>query len=322
MREGGIDVALIRRRVGAHLSDAAKKALAERRPYSSVSAVSNPLTRGLARRLAEAEWLAAARDIDFDYAAEDRQIGGVPCVAFRPASFRAGSPLILYLHAGGFVCGSARANAAAVLPTAHLSGCEAIGVDYSLAPESKFPTQQEEIEKVYLALIASGGDPRKIVLVGDSAGGALALAALYRWRRRGAPTPAGLVLLSPFLDAHAASDTHFSVRGRDPLFGANGQENCARCFGLYAGDADIADPEISPLNGDPAGLAPTLIHVGTREILLGDSARFAEKARRAGVDVSLRVFDGMFHLFHQHWRLGEAKAAHQDISDFIARVAR
>ncbi len=315
-------MALLKCRFGAHLSDAAKKALADIRPYPSLSAIRNPLTRPIARRIAENDWRATFDQIDFDFGAHDRALGGAPCVIFRPHSAVAAAPVILYLHAGAFVAGSARANAAAVLPTCHLSGCEAVAVDYSLAPEATYPTQAEEIEAVYCALIAEGRRPESIVVIGDSAGGALALGSLYRWRRLGLPMPAGVVLLSPFLDAEAASDTHYSLRGRDPLFAAHGQESCHQCFRLYAGEHDVSDPEISPLNGDPAGLPPVLIHVGTREIMVGEAARFAEKARRAGVDTTLRVFDGMFHLFHQHWRLAEAKIAHQDIADFIVRATR
>jgi acetyl esterase/lipase len=279
------------------------------------------LTRPIARRIAENDWLATFEQINFGYSLEDVSLGGVPCVIYRSEHRRANAPLILYLHAGGFVCGSSRANATAVLPTCHLSGCEAVAIDYSLAPESVFPTQLVEIEMVYRTLIASGRAPQRIVLLGDSAGGALALSSLYRWRKAGLPMPAGVALLSPILDARAESDTHHALRGRDPLFASNAIENCAQIFRMYAGDADISDPEISPLSGDPAGLPPALVHVGTREVLLGDSARFSEKARQAGVNVTLRVFDGMFHLFHQHLSLAEAKTAHRDIADFIARAA-
>lgn len=314
-------MALLKRRFGAHLSDAARETLAGRRPYPSLAAIRNPLTRPIARRIADSDWRATYAQLDFPFSLHDQTIADVPCVACRPDTIRAGAPLIIYLHAGAFVAGSARGNATAVLPTCHLSGCEAIGIDYSLAPEAVYPQQLQEIDRVYRQLLATGRKPGDIVLLGDSAGGALALAALYRWRRLGLPLPAGLALLSPILDADASSDTHQTLRGRDPLFASNGQESCAECFRLYAGGANISDPEISPLNGDPAGLPPILIHAGTREILLGDSARFSEKVRRAGGDVSLRIFDGMFHLFHQHWRLAEAKAAHQDIADFIVRVA-
>lgn len=313
---------LLKRQLGAHLSDAAKKALTDIRPYPSVSAIRNPLTRQIARRIAESDWRATHEQIDFGFDARDVVLGGAPCVVFRPHSAVAAAPVLLYLHAGAFIAGSARANASAVLPTCHLSGCEAIAVDYSLAPEATYPTQAEEIEAVYRALIAEGRRPESIIIIGDSAGGALVLSSIYRWRRLGLPMPAGAVLLSPFLDAEAASDTHHTLRGRDPLFSSHGRESCHECFRLYAGKHDVSDPEISPLNGDPAGLPPVLVHVGTREIMLGEAARFAEKARRAGVDTTLRVFDGMFHLFHQHWGLAEVKIAHQDIAAFIARVAR
>ncbi len=280
----------------------------------------NPLTRALARRLAEADWRATLEQIDFPYTLEDISIADVSCVRYRTGAAAPDRPLIFYIHAGGFVCGSARANASAVLPACHLSGCEAIAINYSLAPEAVYPTQLDEIEGVWRAILASGRSADDIVMIGDSAGGALAVASAFRWRRSGFPMPAGLVLLSPTLDAAAASDTHHTLRGRDPLFVIAGDDSFRDCFRLYAGGAGLSSPEISPLAGDPAGLPPTLIHAGTREILLGDSARFAEQARRAGVDVSLRVFDGMFHLFHQHWRLDEAKAAHRDIADFVARV--
>lgn len=315
-------MAIVRRKIGAHLGATAKSTLTAQRAYPSLAAFRNPLTRPIVRRVAEADWLATLDQIDFPYTLEDVSVGGVPCVAYRPENLKADAPLLLYLHGGGFVCGSARVNASTILPACHLSGGEAIAIDYSLAPEAIYPTQLGEIETVYRALLSEGRAARQIVVIGDSAGGALALASLYRWRAAGLPFPAGIVLLSPFLDARAESDTHHTLRGRDPLFLSNSADNCTQCFRLYAGDADIGDPLISPLAGDPKGLPPALVQVGTREVLLGDSARFSEKARQAGVDVTLRVFDGMFHLFHQHWRLPDAKAAHRDIADFVAKAAR
>lgn len=316
----GDDLALLKRRFGEHLSTAARETLAGCRPYPSLAVIRNPLTRNLLRRVIESDWRSTLAQLDFPHSISDAKFGGVSCQIYRTDATNPAAPTLLYLHAGAFVSGSSAANASAVLPTCHLSGCEAVAVDYSLAPEAVYPTQLEETEAVYRALLADGRSPDRIVIIGDSAGGAIALGSLYRWRRLGLPSPAGIVLLSPILDGAGDSDTHISLKGRDPLFAGVGREGCVESFKLYAGGADITNPEISPLAGDPANLPPALIHVGTREVLLGDSARFAEKARRAGVDASLRVFDGMFHLFHQHWRLAEARAAHQDIADFIGRA--
>lgn len=299
---------------------AARNALSNRRAYPSLAALNNPLTRPIARRIAESDWRDTLSQIDFAFEFSDERIADIPCVRLRAGDVRS-KALLLYIHSGGFVAGSARTNATAALPACHLAGCEAIAVDFSLAPEAVFPTQLIEIETVYRELISRGRDPGSIVLLGDSAGGALALSSLYRWRRLGLPMPGGLVVLSPLLDAHVASDTHIALRGQDPLLGAKGPGNCIQCFEMYAGGASLSDPEVSPLGGDLSGLPPTLIHVGTREVLLGDAARLSEKIRTAGGDVRLRVFDGMFHLFHQHWLLEDAKSAHQDIADFITRVA-
>ena len=312
-------MALLKRKFGAHLSDNARSALAACRSYAPPFAALNPLTRNLCRRLLQADWEATLSQIDFPYTLEDEQIGAVACVRYRTPQTRSEAPLILYIHASAFIAGSARSNAAAILPACHLSGCEGVGVDYSLAPEAVFPAQLEEIERVYLALSKERG-PERIVLCGDSAGAGLALASMHRWRRKSIPLPAGAVLISAFADAAAASDTHVTLKHHDPIFNVSGVSGVATVFQLYAPGGDYSNPEISPLAGDFAGMPPLLIHVGSREVLLGDSARLAEKARRAGVDVTLRVFDGLFHLFHMHWSLDEVKAAFEDIAAFIAKT--
>lgn len=314
-------MALLKKRFGAHLTERAQKALASRRACPPPQLLRNPLTRDLAKRLAEADWAATLAQIDFPYTIEDEEIAGVNCVRYRAGRSDPGAPLILYLHAGAFISGSPRINAGAVLPSCHLAGFEGLGVDYSLAPGAVYPTQLDEIERVYLAVTAADRPASRLVLMGDSAGGALALSSLQRWRRKGLPLPAGVVVLSPVADASSRSDTYFTLKGRDPIFGAVGASGTTTVFDLYAPGEDRSNPEVSPIEGDYDGMPPMLIHVGSREIFLGDSARLAEKARRAGVDVSLRVFDGLFHLFHLHWELEDAKAAHHDIAAFIARTA-
>jgi acetyl esterase/lipase len=282
-------------------------------------AARNPLTRSLGRRLWHADWSATLSEIDFPYSIEDDTVAGVACARYRAAAASAPSiATILYVHAGAFIAGSARINAATALPVCMLGPCDGIGVDYALAPEAAFPTQLDQIERVYLELQRAG---RPILLLGDSAGGALVLSSLHRWRRKGFPLPAGAVLISPLTDARAASDTHCTLKDQDPFFGSAGAEGVPIVFDLYAGGCDIDDPEISPIASDFVGFPPLSVHVGSREVLLGDSARLVEKARRAGCDATLSVIDGMFHLFHMRWSLAEAKAVHTDIAAFVRRVA-
>lgn len=280
----------------------------------------NPLTRRLVREIVESDWAALTAKLDFVHDVSSMEVGGVSCVRFRTSTTSPQSPLLLYIHAGAYVAGSARTNAAAILPACEISGCEAIGVDYSLAPEHVFPKQLDEIEQVYRALLAEGRAPAKIILIGDSAGAALALASAWRWRRSGLPRPGGIVSISGVLDGAAGSDTHWSMRGNDPIFGADSRSATIATTSMYAPDADPLSPEISPVYDDFSGSPPILLQVGARDVFLGDSVRTAERARRGGADVTLQVFDGMFHLFHMHWDIEEARAAQRAVAEFVRRV--
>lgn len=276
----------------------------------------NPLTRSLARHFANQDWLKTHDDIDFEYTITDTEIGDRECVSYETENTINTDQLILYIHGGGMVSGSPRVNGSMVLPTCHISGVRGIGASYTLLPESRFPTQINQIDAVYRALLESHRD-KEIVLFGDSIGGAIAVSCLLKWRDENIKLPSKVILASPALDGAGASDTHVTLDGHDPLMKSNGGRSCRRLFNFYAPGEDLKNPMVSPIYGDLSGLPPTLIHVGSREILLGDAARFAEKLRRAGVESTLRVFDGMFHLFHMHWGLEEAKFAHADIADFI-----
>ena len=312
---------VIARRTGEAISVDGKKRIASLNQYPTLDTFRNPLTRGLARHFAHDAWIKALDEIDFEYRLSDIEIEGVSCVHYETGADNQQNPLILYVHGGAFVCGSPRVNAATVLPVCHLAGCDAIGVDYTLLPEAVYPTQLNEIDRVYQALRAREPD-RSIIMLADSAGATIALSAMMRWRNDGVPSPAGVVLLSPLVDGKAASDTHITLDGHDPLIRSMNGKTIKKLYRFYAPDKQLDDPAISPIYGDFKWMPPLLIHVGTREVLLGDAARLAHIAIDAGVETTLRVFDGMFHLFHMHWRLDETKAAYADIAGFINGLTR
>lgn len=315
----GESMALTARRLGTAVSESARARISALRAYPTLDTWMNPLTRGLARHFSNQEWLKTHDEIDFPYRLSDLEIAGRPCVRYETETTGRDDMLIFYVHGGGLVSGSPRVNASMILPACQLSGVEAIGVSYTLLPEARYPTQIEQVDAVYKALVEQNRQ-RRIVIFGDSIGCSLALACLLRWRDEGARLPAGVVLASPALDGAGASDTHRTLDGHDPLIRSNGGRNCRKLFGYYAPGEKLTNPMVSPIYGDFTGLPPALIHVGLREVLLGDAARFAQDARRAGVDATLRVFDGMFHLFHMHWSLAETKEAHADIADFIKNL--
>ncbi len=311
-------MSLTARRFGPALSNNTRQRMAELRAYPALETWLNPVTRGLARRLANMEWQKTLDEIDFEYRMTEEEIAGRPCVRYETAGARRNDLFILYVHGGGLVCGSPRLNASMVLPAIRLTGAEAVGASYTLLPEGRFPTPLDDVDAIYKALLPAQ-ENKRIVILSDSMGCSLALANLLRWRDEGVRLPDRVVLVSPALDGAAESDTYRTLDRHDPLIRSHNGRNAQKLFQFYAPDEDLKNPLISPIYGYFPGLPPMLVHVGSREVLLGDAARVAEHARRANVESTLRVFDGMFHLFHMHWSLSETKAAHEDIADFILK---
>ncbi len=304
------------RKFGGAVSADAQKRMASLKPYPTLDMWRNPVTRGFARRLIDEEQRKAVEELDFDYRLTDDNIGGVDGVWFEAAGARADAPVVLFVHGGGFVAGGPAISASIILPVCHLSGCDAFGPDYALLPEASYPTQIDQVSAVYNALCTEYA-PRRIILIAESTGAAIALAAMMRWRRDGLTAPLGAVFLSPCIDGMGASDTHIALDGRDPLIKSMRGGYMRNLFRFYAPEAALDDPDVSPIYGDFAYLPPILAQAGSREVMLGDAARLTQAARKAGVDARLQVFDGMYHRFHAHWSLAETKDAHRDIADFI-----
>lgn len=225
------------------------------------------------------------------------------------------SKVILYFHGGGYAVGSCLAHRPIVSKFVKGSGIGALVFDYRLAPEHPFPAALEDSLAAYHWLLAEGVSPSDIVFVGDSAGGGLCLAALLALRDQNAPLPAGAVALSPWTDVKNTGESWTTNAEVDTLTWRESQIVFAK---YYAGDNDPGLPLISPLYGDLRGLPPLLLYVGGDELLRDDSTRFAEKAEAAGVDVTLRVGEKMFHCYPACAPLfPEARQAMDEICAFI-----
>lgn len=204
------------------------------------------------------------------------------------------SGVVLYLHGGGFVMGSARAYRALTSRLAFSSGCEVVAIDYRLAPEFPFPVALDDAVKAYDALVDAPG-VLPIVVAGDSAGGNLALSLLLHLRDAGRPMPKFGVALSPVVDLTLSGDAVAARADRDPFVSVGSYIRCALD---YSGTSPRSHPLISPALAELAGLPPILLHVGTEEILHDQVIAFAESGKNAGVDIDLEVWDGMVHVWH------------------------
>lgn len=200
--------------------------------------------------------------------------------------FGSENEVILQLHGGGYI-GSIR-NAyldMAVLYAGLGKDRAVLSVDYRVAPENPYPAALEDARDAYAWLLERGLRSDQIIVVGDSAGGGLALALVMYLRDHGKPLPGKLVLMSPWTDLSASGESYRTNYEKDPLFG-NTRESMLY-NNAYYGSHNPRDPYISPLFGDFTGLPPMLFQVGSIEMLLSDSVDAAKKAEKAGCEVQL-----------------------------------
>jgi acetyl esterase/lipase len=220
--------------------------------------------------------------------------------------------IVLYLHGGGYICGSPKTHRGLTGNLAKSSGTMVIAPDYRLAPEHPFPAALDDAEKLYRALLDEDHPPTAISVAGDSAGGGLAVALSIRLRDKGIPLPASLTLFSPWVDL--SNDQLYSPE-QEPLLSRRWIDKAAR---LYCGPESRSNPLVSPVCGDLSGLPPMLIQVGSDEILMNDAQRLADLAKKQGVDARLEVFNSLWHVFQIHaGQLDRATAAVDGAGEFI-----
>ncbi|MGI8839211.1 MAG: alpha/beta hydrolase [Caulobacteraceae bacterium] len=190
--------------------------------------------------------------------------------------------VLLFFHGGGFCAGSIASHRRLVTEAGRAAGARTLAVGYRLAPEHPFPAALDDALTAWDVLMREGARPDGIVVGGDSAGGALAVALIDRLRGEGRPGPACAWLMSPWTDLTLSGSTLASKDGVDPLIHKPYLEELAAAY-APAG-VDRADPRVSVLNADLAGFPPTLIQVGSAETLLGDAVRRRGRGGRRSRD--------------------------------------
>lgn len=203
--------------------------------------------------------------------------------------------VILYVHGGGYVMGSAGSHRDMTGRLSQAAGARVLSLNYRLAPEHPFPAPVDDAVAAYRWLLGQGVQASNIAIAGDSAGGGLALAALIAIRDAGEPLPAAGIGISPWVDMEGTGESMTTRAAVDPVVQKEGLLGMAK---LYLGGADPKDPLAAPLHANLAGLPPLLIQVGDAETLLDDSTRITERAQQADVDVTLKIWDEMPHVWH------------------------
>ena len=240
------------------------------------------------------DMLAAKFPVAADVTCEKVDAAGVPAEWVVAPGAESGR-VLLYLHGGGYVIGSINTHRDLAGRLSRAAAARVLLIDYRLGPEYPHPAAVEDATAAYRWLLHHGATPAHTVIAGDSAGGGLTVATLVALRDAGEALPAAGVCISPWVDLEGIGESMTSKASADPTVQRQGLVWFAN---LYLGGANPRTPLAAPLYADLHGLPPLLVHAGTAETLLDDATRLAERARMAGVEVTLEVWEEMIHVWH------------------------
>jgi len=203
------------------------------------------------------------------------------------------TPTILYFHGGGYVFGNPATHREHIARLVQRTGASVTAPPYRLAPNHRFPAAVDDAFDSYKALLETGISPDRLIIAGDSAGAGLAIATIQRARAASLPLPSGLILFSAYVDLDHTGYTLTTNAATDYL----PVREMSTPNDWYADVDDRTDPEASPIRADLSGFPPMLLLVGGAEMLLADSLRFSENAKRDGVECQLVIEPEMPHVW-------------------------
>ncbi len=221
----------------------------------------------------------------------ERTVGGFPVYEVKSKGGET-TRRILYIHGGAFCFEMTPHHWNLVAELAERAAARVTVPIYPLAPEHRLPAVETMMTAVYRDVLGAGGDD--VAVIGDSAGGTMALALTMTAARQGWPLASRLVLISPGIDMTLSNPKVRDYARVDPWLDIPGGTEAMR---LYGGDIPLDDWRISPLYGDLSVLPPVLAFSGTRDLLYPDTVLFAEKARALGRRVDLVTGERMFHVW-------------------------
>lgn len=255
------------------------------------------------------------KELNLDYSLKEVDIKGVHAAWISTVNSNKNKSVIVYLHGGCYVYGNMKNYCTIPVQLSSVTGIKVLSVNYGLAPENPFPKALEDVLNIYEYLLEEGYNSDNISIVGDSAGGGLALATVLQLRDSKLDLPAALGLFSPWVDLTLKGDTIETLKEYDPILSKKQLEGAAK---IYAGKEELSNPLLSPIFGDYKNFPPMMILTGGREILLSDSMNLARKAAISKATANLIVWDNLYHVFAADSNLPESKEAIEMLGAFLS----
>jgi acetyl esterase len=244
--------------------------------------------------------------------------GPIPVRVFRPAC-EGPLPLVAYAHGGGWVIGSLDGFDPLCRALANASGAVIASIGYRLAPEHPFPAGLEDVRAAVRWLAENarelGGDPDRVAIAGDSAGGNLATVTARRLRDEGGSPLRFQALVYPVCDSGLNTPSYHESGDGFGLTAAG----MKRYWELYLDGADGRRPDASPLQAeDLAGLPPAFVLTVRHDVLRDEGEAYARALESAGVPVTLRRYDGAIHGFFR-W-MAKSRLSRQAVAEVGAAL--
>lgn len=226
---------------------------------------------------------------------------------------------VLYCHGGGYTCGQLGYARVLASKLALSTGCDVLSFEYRLAPEAPYPSAIDDALRVWDYLMYMGIGARDVIVAGDSAGGNLALELALAIKAQGRSQPCALVLMSPWTDMTMQGASYQKCAALDPMLTHDYIDSCRTAYRGANSTLEWEDPSLSPLFADLRGLPPTLIQVGTNEILKSDSINLAKAMTEQEVYAVLEVYPECWHVFQQ-MPIPHAAQAMESVGRFVQKI--
>ena len=245
------------------------------------------------------------------YDVERREGDGMPVYYARPHS--PSDTVVIYIHGGGYIATASLGQALLIDDLARATGAEFVVPLYPLAPHHTWEEAHRLVLDLCLRTLEE--NPRKrVILMGDSAGGGLAVVVALSLAEQGAHQPEELILLSPWVDITHVNPDIANYVDVDPLMAP---EPLTIMGKTWAGDTPTTDWHLSPINGDLSALHRVTTFVGSRELFLPDNALLHDRLVEAGVTSTLHVGENLNHVYPM-FPSPEGRRARREIARIVS----
>jgi len=291
------------------------------KPSKQIEEVSKWWHKSVAASM-ELQSLAEIRDVNENWQSLTAEPGGVDYIEVDAGGVQAmwavpkecvANRALLCLHGGGFFSGSMYTHRKLYGHFAKDIGCRALIIHYRRTPEHVHPAQVNDVVTAYRWLLEQGIQAGHIAIIGDSAGGGLAITGALLIRDKGLPMPAAVMPFSAWFDMEVTGESMGSNKSKDHLLTREWVKEMAQM--LLGKEGNPKDRYANPFYNDLKGLPPVYLQVGGDEVLLSDSINLAQRAKEAGLDVRLDIFPGMQHSFQM--AAGRAPEADDAIARYV-----